>query len=600
MCASMLAIADDAASPLDFSAGSHERFAKRVNAAQTTDYRQVLAAYDAWNAAHPTDVVSQVERCRFIQVFAYMEEPTIETIDDDLNECKAALKSGRNAKTVEVLLYGVETSWNEEEIAKAAELVPLSMTWRDDQQAKLFELLAERTQWKNADKAGAYAIEAVKLDPGSSALMTAVDRLVLLGAKDKARKLLLNAPESTWKKVSRTRAAQALIDLGDTTSAMNLLREAVKDESEYNASLTLARALAKAGDYPAARELYRSGIKNRKFLDLETRVEYFEFERDHGTREDATTAYTELRDQGFAADSLARHRLSLFFARPGIPWEWRDGLGLLALVGAALVFFSFPLIFIVPVHYRGLALRASGRAPHFGSTQWTMRQAWYAFGSFMLVGFVTMYIVAMPYLEAILPWSMRMAANTTDRVLATLMLWSTVASLVVLLPLLRGRSIKTLLLGRWSVKRSILAGIGFALLLKFLAAIVGAGFDDAGLLGSDTERSIQGMNEAYGLAAMLLVVAVLTPIVEELVFRGALLGAFRGYASFGFATIMQAVAFVLMHEEWRSMPFLFVFALVAAWLVKRSEGLLAPMVLHGVNNLTAAMAIVGATNFINQ
>jgi len=43
-----------------------------------------------------------------------------------------------------------------------------------------------------------------------------------------------------------------------------------------------------------------------------------------------------------------------------------------------------------------------------------------------------------------------------------------------------------------------------------------------------------------------------------------------------------------------------VFALVAAWLVKCSEGLLASMVLHGVNNLTAAMAIVGATNIINR
>ena len=87
---------------------------------------------------------------------------------------------------------------------------------------------------------------------------------------------------------------------------------------------------------------------------------------------------------------------------------------------------------------------------------------------------------------------------------------------------------------------------------------------------------------------------------EGLVFRGALLGAFRGYVSFGFATVIQARAFVLRHEELGSMPFLFVVALVAAWLVKRSEGLLAPMVLHAVNNLTAALAIVGATSVINQ
>jgi len=598
MCLSALTRADEPAS--DFDPGSHERFAKRVNAAQTTDYQQVLAAYDEWARTHPTDVVSQVERCRFIETFAYTEEPTIETSGDDLEACREALKSGRNGKTDEVLLYGVESSWSETDVAKAKDLIPMSEVWRDDQQAKLFELLAARYQWKNADLAAQYAIEAVNRDPGSSALMTAVERWVQLGAKDKARRLLLDAPESTWKKVSRTRAAEVLIDLGDTKSATALLREAVKDESEYNASITLARALAAAGDFPGARELYRKGLTGTTYIQLDRRVEYFEFERDHGKRADAVAAYNELRDQGFGADSLARHRLSLFFAQPGVPWAWRDGLGLLALVGAALFFVLFPLLFIVPVHYRGLALRLSGPATQPGGMVWTMREAWYAFGAFALVGFVTMYTVAMPYLEAMLPWANRVDAGTTDSVLAKLMLWSAIASFVVLLPLLRGRSLKTLLLGRWSVWRSILAGIGCALGLKFLAAMVGATFNDAGLLGSDTTRSIQGMHEAYGIAVMLLIVAVLTPVVEEVVFRGVLLGAFRGYVSFGFAAVMQSIAFVLMHEEWQAMPYLFAFAMVAAWLVKRGEGLLAPMVLHAVNNYGAAMLIVGATNILNR
>ena len=598
---SALARADDlSAAPPGYGLGSHKVIAERMNSAQTVTYRQALADYDTWAAAHPDDVVSKVERCRFIEIFAYAEEPTIDSAGDDLEACREALKSGQQAKAPDILLYGVESSWSEEDVDEAEKLVPLAETWTDEQQAKLFELLAERCQWRNADLAASYAIRAVNLDPGSSALMTAVDRWVQLGAKDKARKLLLDAPDSTWKNVSRTRAAEVLISLGDTKAATALLREAVKDESEFKASLTLARAMAAAGDFPAARTLYRSGIEGKKFIDLDTRVEYFEFERDHGKRADVIAAYDQLRDEGFAADSLARHRLSLFFARPGIPWEWRDGLGLLALVGTALFFVLFPLLFIVPVHYRGLALRASGRAPQPGGTPWTIRQAWYAFGGFMLVSFVSMYVLAMPYLEAMLPWTNRTGASATDLVLGRLMMWSTAASVVVLLPLLRGRSLKTMLLGQWSVKRSVLTGIGVALLLKFLAGLVDATVGAAGLLGSDTVRSIQGMNEVYGLAVMLLMVAVLTPIVEEFVFRGVLLGAFRGYVSFGFAAVMQALAFVFMHEEWGAMPFLFVFALMGAWLVKHSEGLLTPMVMHAVNNLTAAMAIVGATSMINR
>jgi membrane protease YdiL (CAAX protease family) len=48
------------------------------------------------------------------------------------------------------------------------------------------------------------------------------------------------------------------------------------------------------------------------------------------------------------------------------------------------------------------------------------------------------------------------------------------------------------------------------------------------------------------------------------------------------------------------MPFLFVFAMVAALLVRRSGGLLAPMVLHALNNAIAVYVLVGATDILNR
>jgi membrane protease YdiL (CAAX protease family) len=70
--------------------------------------------------------------------------------------------------------------------------------------------------------------------------------------------------------------------------------------------------------------------------------------------------------------------------------------------------------------------------------------------------------------------------------------------------------------------------------------------------------------------------------------------------TFWFAALVQAVAFVSLHEEWQSMPFLFLFALAAAWQVRRSQGLLAPMVMHCVNNLIATLGVVGATRILNH
>jgi membrane protease YdiL (CAAX protease family) len=583
-----------------FGAGSHERFAKRVNAAQSTDYKAVLAAYDAWRAGHPEDVTSQIEHCRFIETFAYLEEPTIESAGDDLEACRTQLKSGLHEYDAEVRLYIVESSWEPEALAQAQKLIPESAGWKRDQRTRLFELLAERNRWKNADLAASFAMRAVDLDPGSSVLMMAVNRWVQLGAKDKARKILLAAPSRTWEKASRTEAAQVLLDMGEAASATKLLRGAKDSDQDPRAKLALARALSADGEVMAARKLYLEAL-TQPYIALDTRIEYFEFERQHGSRQDALAAYDKLRGEGFAADSLARYRLGLFVSRPGIAWQWRDAWGVLALLGTTLAFCLLPLLFIVPVHYRGLALRASGRAPIHETTGWTLRDAWYAFGAFLLVGFASLYVFAMPYLDAILPWSVRNGVDpATDHVLAKVLLCSTVGSLALLLPLMRRRSVKATLCGRWSIRRSIFVGLGAAVLLKIVTALVGLGINSAGMLGSDTVRSIQGAYDAYGLLAMLLLISVVTPFVEELVFRGVMLEAFRGHVSFVFAALVQAAAFVLMHEEWQSMPFLFAFALVAAWLARRSEGLLAPMVMHSVNNLMAGLAIVGMTSVLNH
>jgi membrane protease YdiL (CAAX protease family) len=373
------------------------------------------------------------------------------------------------------------------------------------------------------------------------------------------------------------------------------------EEREAGSNLALARALTAIGDLEAARQSYRHALTRDPYVTLDTRVEYFAFEPAHGTWQDAVAAYDALRKEGFAADSLARHRLSFFLARPGLSWQWRDVPGVLTVLGTALAFGLVPLLVILPVHYRGLALRSMGRAPNPGASPWSLREAWYAAAVFVLAGFMALYAFALPHLEVMLPWTNRVALSpATDRVLARVLLWSIVVSLILLAPLLRGRSIRSLLCGSWPIKRSVFVGIGFALLLKVVAGIFVRAFRDVGMLGSDTARSMQGAYDSYGLGVLLLLVAVAVPLVEELVFRGAMLGAFRGHVSFLFATIVQAAAFTLAHEEWQSMPFLFVFALTAAWLAKRSEGLLAPMVMHGVNNLIAGLAIVGATQVLNR
>jgi membrane protease YdiL (CAAX protease family) len=596
------ALASEAPEPLDdFTEGSHERLIDRVNTAQSASYSGVLAGYDHYLSQFPGDYLQHIERCRFIENFAYSEENVIASASDDLTACRDSLNEGDSAGKVAVQLYGLENTWGEEGVARGEQLLSRSGAWTPEERVRLFEMLSQRVE--DEERRASYAFRALELDPGSSVLMTAVNRWIQVGAKDKALRLLRDAPESTWAKVPRATAAQALIDLGDAKGAASLLRAADKLEEEYEGGLTLARALAAAEDYAAAREQYKKEVA-REYASNDTRAEWFRFEASHGTAEQALAAYQQLRDQGYWADPLARQRLALLVSSPGAPWQARDLLGLLTLLGLGLAFCLVPLAVVVPVHYRGLARRVRDLPPDLGRPAWTLRHAAWALGAFLMADFIAMYIFAPAYLEYMLPGSPQYTnATTTDLLLGRYMVTATLLMLLFILPLMRGRSPRDVLLGQWSIGRHIIAGVGILIALKIatgIVAVVVRVVSPEAALGSDTTRAIQGMTESFGIGVTLLMVAGITPLVEEFIFRGVLLQAFRGQVSFWVSAVFTSLVFTLLHEEWVSMPYLFVFAMSAALLARNSGGLLASIVLHVINNAMAVLVIVGATSIINR
>jgi len=589
------------ASP-EFGPDSHEQFVERVNGAQSTDYHAVLSLYDEHRRADPDDVISLIERCRFIENFAYSEDGAIASAGDDLDACRAQLRVDTHKDDAEVILYGAETAnWDDKGMDAAKALIPDSRSWTLLQQSRLYENLARRSQFNDEAMGGGYAIAAVELNPASPVFVQALTRWKQLGAKAKVRRAISAAPDSIWERVPRTQVAEILIEMGDADAAAELLNKTVHVKYDYGTDLTMARALAAKGSFKEAEVWFRKAFASNKYVDIRARIEYFEFEVAHGSEKAAIAAYDEMRKAQSNVDAIGRYRMSLIAAHPHLIWDSKTIPAMLAILAMALVLCLVPLIVIVPIHYRGLARRVRGNAPEVLPGAWKLRHAWYAFAMFLLASNAVIYIFAPSFLNALMPWAKyTQLTPTSDLMLAKMLLWSTILTIPLLAPLLRGQDWKSILLGRWSVKRSIFVGLSLAILLKIVSAMFGMGMKSAGALGSDTMRSIQGANEAYGLMGMLLLIGVLTPIIEEFVFRGVLLKAFRGQVSFVLATLVQALAFTLLHEEREVMIILFAFALILGWLVKRSEGLLAPIVMHCTNNLTAGLAIVGMTNMLNR
>lgn len=98
--------------------------------------------------------------------------------------------------------------------------------------------------------------------------------------------------------------------------------------------------------------------------------------------------------------------------------------------------------------------------------------------------------------------------------------------------------------------------------------------------------------------AVLLVVACVGPLVEELFYRGALFGALRRTRSLGGAAWVTAVCFVLGHFEPRAWPALLVVGLVLSFVRAASGSALPGLALHvGFNMVTVLTVVTGVASF---
>jgi len=134
---------------------------------------------------------------------------------------------------------------------------------------------------------------------------------------------------------------------------------------------------------------------------------------------------------------------------------------------------------------------------------------------------------------------------------------------------------------------AILIGLGAPLLGGLLTALLAH--------GKTVTQDIQdlGTHTPLGLRiALVLVLASLGPLVEELLFRGVLLSALMQRWRVGWSIAISALLFALVHLpgmqwQWYALPDLALLALALAWLRLRSGSLWPAVLAHGVNNLLA-------------
>ena len=589
------------ASPAAFTEGVHEALAERVYDSQNAEYGRVMAEFDAHLKRHPQDSVAAVERCRFIDRFAYSEESENEQAIADSETCHAALTQEPMASSVAAKLFLWENDWEEDGIAKGEALLADSKSWNRRQLARLHEMLANRYRNRDALKAGEHALIAVDLDADPGMRLLAANHLVRIGARARALTMIQGMPAAQWHAWNLRSAVETLLDMGETRAAADLLRQ--RDDLTVDASIRarLARALLTAGDAERARSMMNA-IAGEPVVKIGGETldrEVFEFQRDHGSQADAIAAYRKLRDHGYKADPFGRARLSLFLRHPGAPWqadEWL-GVGGLALLLAGMI--VMPLLVVAPLHYWSLYRRVHAPVQDTLEPPWNFGHLWYGLAVILSSGVIGLYLFSYVQLENLFFATHIQSRIADERDLGHAFLFGEALALLGVLPLVARAGLKARLIGQWPIGQSIAAGVGLSFGLLMAAGIVKVISKPGVALGGDTIRALQGIHALYGTLGLLFAAAVLAPLVEELVFRGVFLQVAARHARFWLAAVLQAGIFVALHDQASAAPFLFALALVAAWLALRSGGLVAPIALHVTNNTMACLAVMGVTRSVS-
>lgn len=95
----------------------------------------------------------------------------------------------------------------------------------------------------------------------------------------------------------------------------------------------------------------------------------------------------------------------------------------------------------------------------------------------------------------------------------------------------------------------------------------------------------------------IIAIVIMAPIVEELLFRGAIEGyLLRKWKHPVGAIVFSSLVFGLVHGNWVQAPFAFVIGLALGWMYYRTGSLLPGILMHFVNNSTAVLGFLITDN----
>ncbi|HEY3386832.1 MAG TPA: CPBP family glutamic-type intramembrane protease [Saprospiraceae bacterium] len=576
----------------------HALFLKEINNSQDLVYSACLAKYDAYLKDHPNDITVHIERCKFIQFAEYDDV-------EGYNPNQAAFDSSSSAVVKQfpthpqIFLFQISYLWGDEletVFEKAEEALDLNPEeWNETQAGILYKAMSDHYYSEpDLPKALTYIEKAIDKDAQYKTSLDYARILIDSDRKEEALQVLKAGKDTTKIAWEISNKADLYLQLKDFARALDLYNRIDEIDSTYNNNANIANTLEGVGEYEAARK-YLVADTSKHWSKESSLKKLLLHDLNYQDGAQGLATYNAFRDHGYSMDPLGLYRLKLFFSHPLQPWKFRDILGLVTLRAVFLCLIAIPFIWILPIYFIGHHLSLISHKKAY-ELNWGLKAFWLVSTGFLMAS-VAAFFVEPEYLYSLFLDSYFNVELSQEKEGLISILFVLLFALVGLASLYKVTP-RVLLSDKWPIRQAIFYGIGALALYKLVVGIYiliaisqfGLSMEDlTGMLSHFLagRQDIEAILAVGGNGIGFLLICLLVPLYEEIVFRGVILDACQRYLNFTVANVIQAVLFAAIHMSLYLFPVFLLFGLVAGMMRKNTGGLLAGIVFHVLNNMLA-------------
>lgn len=580
----------------------HEIFLQKMENSSNQVYLQCIKKYDDYLDKNPNDISVLIEKCKFIEFAQYDDYEDYNPNQNMLDTCRTELVR-KYPDNPDVIIYQTTYLWGdklEEVFKKAKQLIfENPQRWTKENKAIIYNEIANQHFWENEYQlAHNNILIAIGYDAKYKSTLAYAQILAGLDKNKEACDILYAINDTTLETWELSQKANLFLELEKYSEALEIYNHIEKTDSTYINNTELANTLVGVGENEFARKYLVSDTS--KFWDKETAIRnLLKHDLKHQNGERCIQSYNALRDLGFMSDPLGIYRIKLFFKHPFETWKFRDLISVIVFLLALIILVLIPSVWILPIYFVGHKWKLTEKEkPH--KIMWGLKAFWFVSVGYLFADFFS-YFVDPDILYYYFNDSLYFEELSTEKLGLMSLLFMLMFAAVGILTLYK-KNLSIFFGNLWSIRKSILLGFGILFLYRIAVGI----YVGIGVLGFDVSLNdianipgiflssrddIEAVISIYGTLTSFLLICILVPIYEEIIFRGVIYEATLRYINFNTANIIQAFLFATIHWNIFLFPVFFLFGIITGILRKKSGGLLAGIVFHILNN-TVALAFM--------